>query len=60
MLPEETSKNDASMLSGRTAHNQLVHFTGGRHLLGQLTPVTITEATAFYMTGVLEEEAVRE
>ena len=60
VLPEETSKNDASMLSGRTAHNQLVHFTGGRHLLGQLTPVTITEATAFYMTGVLEEEAVRE
>ena len=54
VLAEEVSKNDASMLSGRTEHNLLVHFTADQSLLGEVVEVTITEATAFYMTGVME------
>ncbi|MBR3393958.1 MAG: radical SAM protein, partial [Firmicutes bacterium] len=51
VLAEEQSKNDSTMLSGRTPHNQLVHFVGGPRLIGQMVEVTITETTPFYLIG---------
>ena len=51
VLAEEHSKNDPSMLSVRTAHNQLVHFVGGSRLIGQMVEVVITETTPFYLIG---------
>lgn len=56
VLAEEVSKNDARMLSGRTERNQLVHFIADQSKIGQIVPVVITEATAFYLTGSLESE----
>lgn len=51
VLAEEISKNDSRMLTGRTEHNILVHFVADRSRLGEMIPVRITEATAFYMSG---------
>ena len=51
VLAEEHSKNDPSMLTGRTAHNQLVHVVGGSRLIGQMVEVIITETTPFYLIG---------
>ena len=51
VLAEEQSKNDSTMLNGRTPHNQLVHFVGGPRLIGQMVEVTITETTPFYLIG---------
>ncbi len=51
VLAEETSKHDEGMLTGRTPHNQLVHFRGDRALIGSIVPVKITENQTFYFTG---------
>ena len=51
VLAEETSKHDEGMLTGRTPHNQLVHFQGDRALIGSVVPVKIVENQTFYFTG---------
>lgn len=51
VLAEETSKHDEGMLTGRTPHNQLVHFQGDRALIGSVVPVRIVENQTFYFTG---------
>ncbi len=55
VLPEDVSKNDPHMLTGRSREGHLVHFTGGKRLIGELVNVRITDVTAFYMTGTLED-----
>lgn len=57
VLAEEVSKNDERMLSGRTEHNHLVHFTAPKERIGDMVNVHIDETTAFYLVGHLEEEA---
>lgn len=53
VLAEEHSKNDPTMLTGRAPGNQLVHFPAGDVRIGQMAEVTITQASAFYLTGRL-------
>lgn len=56
VMAEEVSKNDSRVLSGRTAHNHLVHFEADASMIGKIVPVTITEASAFYLLGELSEK----
>ena len=53
VLVEEVSKNDESMLSGRTEGGKLVHFMGTGDLIGQLVNVIITGAKTFTLHGDL-------
>ena len=51
VLVEGPSKNDSSMMSGRTFHGKIVHFPGTEELTGQIIPVKIQSAKTFYLVG---------
>lgn len=51
VLVERPSKKDASELAGRTENNRWVNFAGPASLIGQMVPVTITEALANSLRG---------
>ena len=51
VFAEETSKQDASILTGRADNNMLVHFPGTEDLIGEMIPVKITENKTFYLIG---------
>ena len=51
VLAEEVSSGDASFITGRTDDNSLVHFKGGRELIGSFVRVKITECKTFYLIG---------
>lgn len=51
VLVEEVSKHDENILTGRTEQNTLVHFSGGKDLIGQMVPVKIIENKTFYVIG---------
>ena len=53
VLAEEVSKNDPSMISGRTETNHLVHFVADASLIGQIVDVEIEESMTFYFAGRL-------
>lgn len=57
VLAEEISKNDSSMLSGRTAQNTLVHFTAPVSRIGRFCQVTITSSTPYYLFGEMRQES---
>ena len=59
VLAEENSKNDPSMLTGRTPQNQLVHFVAGKRLIGEIVQVTITDTTPFYLIGQLADTSMQ-
>jgi tRNA-2-methylthio-N6-dimethylallyladenosine synthase len=60
---EGRSKKDASQLTGRTAHNKLVHFPAGsadaRLRPGTYATATITDAAHQYLKGELVEVVAR-
>ncbi|MBO6157977.1 MAG: tRNA (N6-isopentenyl adenosine(37)-C2)-methylthiotransferase MiaB [Firmicutes bacterium] len=56
VLAEEKSKNDASMLSGRSAQGLLVHFTAPEEMIGKICRVSVQETTPYYLIGALESE----
>ncbi len=58
VLVESESKNNSSMLSGRTRTNKLVHFEGDASLIGKLVHVNIEEAMTFYLRGTMVEAPV--
>lgn len=58
VLVEGESKNNSSVLSGRTRSNKLVHFEGGTELIGQFVQVKITDPMTWYIKGSLIPEAV--
>lgn len=58
VLVEGESKNNASILSGRTRSNKLVHFEGGSELIGQFVHVEITDPMTWYIKGNIVPEAV--
>lgn len=49
LLVEGESKTNASMLSGRTRSNKLVHFEGPKEWIGQFVHVRVTEPTTWYI-----------
>ena len=51
VMVEGTSKNDPSILAGRTRTFKLVHFKGDEDLIGKLVNVHITENNSFALKG---------
>lgn len=51
VLCEGPSKTNAERLSGRTRTNKIVVFEGGRHFIGGMVNVRITEASASTLYG---------
>lgn len=48
---EEINSHDASMLTGRSAENLLVHFKGDPSQIGSIIPVEIDEQMTYYLIG---------
>ncbi len=53
VLFEEVSGFDASLVTGRTEGNMVVHVPGGKELIGKIKNVTLTDPHGFYYMGVL-------
>ncbi len=51
VLVEEPSTQKEGYVTGRLANNLLVHFEGGKELLGSYTDVRLKEAKGFYYLG---------
>ena len=51
VLVEEVNGQDATMMTGRTGKNYIVHFPGDKSLIGQIIPVKICESKGFYYIG---------
>ena len=51
LLVDGYSKNDKSMLTGRTDTNKVVVFKGSKELIGQILEVRITEEHKWYLKG---------
>jgi tRNA-2-methylthio-N6-dimethylallyladenosine synthase len=51
VLCEGPSKTNATRLAGRTRTNKIVHFEGGKELIGALIDVRIERTTAFSLYG---------
>ncbi|QAY65668.1 tRNA (N6-isopentenyl adenosine(37)-C2)-methylthiotransferase MiaB [Paenibacillus protaetiae] len=63
VLVEGESKNNASVLSGRTRTNKLVHFEGPKEWIGQFVHVQVTDVLTWYIkaeaiSGPVKAEAV--
>ena len=53
VLVEEENTHDSSLVTGRLSQNAIVHFKGGKSLIGKIVPVTIKESHDFYFFGDL-------
>lgn len=51
VLVEEVSKNNESVLSGRTRTGKLVHFKGDKDLIGEIIDVKIDKVKSFTLEG---------
>ena len=56
-LVEDICSHDPEMVTGRLGNNLLVHFHGGKELIGQYVDVALTECRGFYYIG--EMDAIR-
>lgn len=52
-LVEEVNEQDSSLLTGRLSNNTIVHFKGGKELIGTIVPVYLKECHGFYYLGEL-------
>ncbi len=59
VLVEGPSKKDASVLTGRTGQNKLVHFAAAPMAAGTFATVRVTGAAPHHLTGELVEVTVR-
>ena len=50
-LVEEVNEQDDSLLTGRLSNNTIVHFKGGKELIGKIVPVYLKECHGFYYLG---------
>lgn len=50
-LVEEINEHDSSLVTGRLSNNMIVHFKGGKELIGQIVPVYLRECKGFYYLG---------
>lgn len=53
VLVEDVSKNNEDVLSGRSRNSKLVHFKGGKELIGQIVKVKIENCTTFTLDGTM-------
>ncbi len=51
VLVEDICDHDSEMVTGRLSNNLLVHFYGGRELIGQYVDVSLKECRGFYYIG---------
>ena len=51
VLVEEQNGQDASLMTGRTSKNYVVHFPGETCLIGKIIPVKLIESKGFYYMG---------
>jgi tRNA-2-methylthio-N6-dimethylallyladenosine synthase len=51
VLCEGVNEQDEAFLDGRTSGNTIVHFKGGRELIGKLVDVKLTDFHGFYYDG---------
>jgi tRNA-2-methylthio-N6-dimethylallyladenosine synthase len=51
VLVESANHQDDSLLTGRLGNNSVVHFPGGKELIGQIIPVRLDECKGFYYIG---------
>lgn len=58
VLVERPAKRNARELAGRTENNRWVNFAGPSRLIGEMVPVTITDALANSLRGRLADSAV--
>lgn len=53
VLVEEINDHDATLVTGRTRKNYLVHFKGDKSLIGSIVDVKLCESKGFYYIGEL-------
>lgn len=58
VLVEGESKNNETVLAGRTRSNRLVHFEGSKELIGTLVNVEISEVKTWYIKGEIVKESI--
>lgn len=52
-LVEEVNEQDESLMTARLSNNTIVHFKGGKELLGKIVTVNLKECHGFYFLGEL-------
>ena len=55
-LVEEINPKDNTLVSGRLSNNSVVHFPGGKDLIGKIVEVKLDEAKGFYYIGSLTHD----
>ena len=53
-LVEEINEHDESLVTGRLGNNMIVHFKGGKELIGRIVPVYLKECKGFYYLGKMQ------
>ena len=53
-LVEEENQQEKGFLTGRLSNNTIVHFKGGKELIGKIVPVYLKECKGFYYLGEME------
>lgn len=53
VLVEDVSKTDEEVLHGRTTSSKLVHFKGGKRLIGKIVDVKINRVKTFTLEGTV-------
>ena len=56
VLVEGVSKQDKTMLTGRTESFKLTHFKGDKNLIGKILPIRIHSANSFNLEGELVDK----
>lgn len=51
VMVEEESRSGQGLVTGRMEQNLLVHFPGGKELIGQMVPVRLRQCKGFYYIG---------
>ena len=51
VVVEESDRHQSGWVTGRTQYNLLVHFPGGKELIGSCAHVKIEESKGFYLIG---------
>lgn len=55
VLVEDVDDHEEGFVTGRMTANILVHFPGGKELIGSIVPVRLTECRGFYYMGEQEK-----